>query len=122
MCTLVLALGERAPDLDQVLNRAASKTRSEEGFLDVGHELREELVRACRLDDEDLFRGVLLPLLWRGSDFTPGGCGRNGPLVGLGSPDRTQRRWCRSLGVPRSRVPGPGVPPGIPERERLGPV
>jgi hypothetical protein len=53
-CALwVPVLGERAPALDQVVDRAASETRSEEGFLDVGHELREELVRACRLDHED---------------------------------------------------------------------
>jgi hypothetical protein len=59
-CALrVPALGERAPALDQVVDGAASKTCSEEGFLDVGQELREEVVRACRFDDEDLFRGVL---------------------------------------------------------------
>jgi hypothetical protein len=77
-CALrIPALGERAPALNQV--GAANETRSEEGFLDVGHELREELVRACRLDDEEVFHGVLLPLLGRGPDFNPGGCGCNGP-------------------------------------------
>jgi hypothetical protein len=53
--------------------------------LDMGHKLREKLVRACCLDDEDVFCGVLLPLLWRGPSghvvaAVPG-------LVGLGSPN-----------------------------------
>jgi hypothetical protein len=41
----------------------------------VGHKLREEVVRACRFDDEDLFRGVLLPPLGRGPGVNPSGCG-----------------------------------------------
>jgi hypothetical protein len=61
---------------------AASETRSEEGFLDVGHELCEEVVRACRFDDEDLFRGVLLPLLGRDPGVNPGGCGCSALLGG----------------------------------------
>jgi hypothetical protein len=66
-CALwVPALGERAPALDQVVECAASKARSEKGFLDVEQELREEVVRACRFNDENLFRGVLLPPLRRG--------------------------------------------------------
>jgi hypothetical protein len=45
-CALwVPTLGERAPALDQVVDCAASEARSEEGLLDVGKELREEVVR-----------------------------------------------------------------------------
>jgi hypothetical protein len=57
-CALwVPALGEQAPALDQVVECVATEARSEEGFLDVGRELREEVVRACRFNDENLFRG-----------------------------------------------------------------
>jgi hypothetical protein len=57
------ALGERAPALDLVVERAALECRSEEGFLDVGHEVREDVVLAYRLHDEDAFLGILIPLL-----------------------------------------------------------
>jgi hypothetical protein len=78
-CALrVPALGERAPAPDQVVDCATSETRSEEGFLDVGHEVREEVVRACRFDDEDLFLLILLPPLGRGPGVYPGGCGCGG--------------------------------------------
>jgi hypothetical protein len=63
-CALwIPALGEPAPALDLVVERAALESRSEERFLDVGHEVREEVVLAYCLHDEDAFFGILIPLL-----------------------------------------------------------
>jgi hypothetical protein len=122
-CALwVRALGKRAPALDQVVDRAASETHSKEGFLDVGHELREELVRACRLDDEDVFCEVLLPRLGRGPGFNPGGCGCSGPRgswLGVARCSSGGAAHCRGAEVTGA---GPRVPPVIPERGRMGPV
>jgi hypothetical protein len=63
-CALrIPALGERALALDLVVERAALDFRSEEGFLDVGHKVRVEVVLAYCLHDEDAFLGILIPLL-----------------------------------------------------------
>jgi hypothetical protein len=55
LCALgVSALGERAPTLDRALLIVRqAKPAARRGFLDVGHELRESVVRARRFDDKD---------------------------------------------------------------------
>jgi hypothetical protein len=53
----------------------------------VGHKLRKEVVRACCLDDEDLFSGVLLSPLCAAPASTPVDVvAAASGAVGLGSP------------------------------------
>jgi hypothetical protein len=132
-CALrVPALGERAPAVDQVVDCATSEIRSEEGFLDVGHDFMRKwsglvVLMIIRILVENPCRQGFVPwgtppASWARPRCQPQWMWLQGPPGRLAWGRPAQQRGCRSLGVPGSQVPGPRVPPGIPEGGRMGPM